>query len=164
MAQFRAQNPKSPAIPWKPRTKNGEGGIRTQGRFASCSEARSSWLAKREKNIQEIDGWLTGAVRPLFKRKPTDLEFLNIPRAVRWDPLRGRVRPKRTAPRYPGRGYPRSRSQRKSEHVGFPHPSLGLTHHWVLQWKGPMDSRSPKSGDSGGHKGLFGGSLTYEVI
>ena len=30
--------------------------------------------------------------------------------------------------------------------------------------KGPMDKRPPKSGDSGRHKGSFGGSLTHEVI
>ena len=57
IGKFIGCNPKSPCTRWFTRTSNGEGGIRTQGRFASCSETRSSG-AKREKTIQEVDGLL----------------------------------------------------------------------------------------------------------
>ena len=52
---------------------------------------------------------------------------------------------------------------KESEHVGFPRPSLSYALLGPAV-KGPIDKRSPKSGGSGRHAGLFGGNFTQGVI
>ena len=70
-----------------------------------------------------------------------------------------RERPRNTL----GGVIPGAAPKKESEHVGFPRPSLSYALLGPAV-KGPMDKRSPKSGDSGRHKGSFSGSLTQDVI